>query len=136
LKTIIEQLVFHEGYRKYPYKDTEGHLTIGYGYNLDVNGLPKDICKELTTRKIDENWTKLIRNDWFSQLSVVRKKVILDMAYNLGVPGLYKFKKMIQALKKEDYDKASDEMLNSLWAKQVKGRAIRLAKMMRTGEDY
>jgi len=43
---------------------------------------------------------------------------------------------MIAALKEDNYDKAADEMLDSLWAEQVGKRAKRLALMMRTGEDY
>lgn len=136
MKSIIEQLELHEGFRKYPYEDTKGFITIGYGYNLDANGLPKDICKKLTQDKVNELWDKLFNIGWFRVLNEVRKKVILDMAYNMGIDGLSRFRKMIDALKAEDYDEASKEMLDSMWANQVKERAERLAKMMKTGEDY
>jgi lysozyme len=57
------------------------------------------------------------------------------MLFNLGYGGVMKFGKFIAALTIGDYDEAADQMLDSLWAKQVKTRAVRLAKMMRTGED-
>lgn len=136
MKSIIEQLELHEGFRKYPYEDTKGFITIGYGYNLDANGLPKDICKKLLQDKVNELWDKLFNIGWFRVLNEVRKKVILDMAYNMGIDGLSRFRKMIDALKAEDYDEASKEMLDSMWANQVGERAERLAKMMKTGEDY
>lgn len=73
---------------------------------------------------------------WFTTLDDIRQKVVIDMAFNLGVNGVLSFKNMIQALKEKDYDKAAEEMLDSLWAEQVGNRADRLAKMMRTDEDY
>lgn len=136
MKSILEQLELHEGFSKYPYKDTEGYLTIGYGWNLDRNGLPEDICKELTKRKVCELYDKLNKFEWFFEQDDIRRKVLLDMSYNLGINGLLKFKKMIGALGNNNYNKAAHEMLDSKWAKQVKTRAKRLAKMMETGEDY
>ena len=133
---IVEQLKLHEGFRKYPYEDTEGYLTIGYGHNLDANGLPKDICEELLKRKIDETKTKLEKYSWFNKLNDVRKKVLVDMGVNMGIGGLMTFKKMIKAIKKDNFEKAADEMLDSRWSNQVGSRANRLAKMMRTGADY
>ena len=38
---------------------------------------------------------------------------------------------MLKALEDGNYDKVADEMLDSKWAKQVKGRSIELAEMMR-----
>ena len=42
-----------------------------------------------------------------------------------------KFKKMLKALEIKDYDKASAEMLDSLWAKQTPNRAIKLSNQMK-----
>jgi len=40
---------------------------------------------------------------------------------------------MLAAIKEGNFDSAADSMLNSLWAKQTKGRAVELAKIMREG---
>lgn len=136
MKSIIEQLDLHEGFRKFPYKDTEGYLTIGYGWNLDVNGLPEDICEELLRRKVNEIYDELSEYEWFCNLDVIRKKVLLDMGYNLGINGLMSFKNMIQCLKDEEYIAAANAMKNSKWHHQVGTRAERLEEMMKTGEDY
>ena len=56
------------------------------------------------------------------------------MAYQLGVEGVMKFKKMIAALQNGDYDRAADEMADSLWAKQTPSRAQRLMTLMRIGQ--
>ena len=40
---------------------------------------------------------------------------------------------MIAALEVGDYEEASVQMLDSRWAKIVKGRAVELSEQMRTG---
>ena len=52
------------------------------------------------------------------------------MYFNLG-NRLFKFVNMLAALNEGNYEKVADEMLDSKWAKQVKGRSIELADMMR-----
>jgi len=136
MKDIQNQLKMHEGFRKYPYRDSEGYMTIGYGWNLEAKGLPRDIALILLKREIKRIKKELDRYDWYLALSPVRRKVIIDMSYNLGVDGMLGFKKMVAAIKEKDYEKAADEMLDSLWADQVGERADRLAKMMRTNKDY
>ena len=53
------------------------------------------------------------------------------MAFNLGLTRLVKFKKMFAALNKGDYKLASEEGLDSRWAKQVYNRAKRLMNRLR-----
>ena len=36
MNDIVDMLKKHEGYRKFPYEDTEGHQTIGYGFKMDA----------------------------------------------------------------------------------------------------
>jgi lysozyme len=52
------------------------------------------------------------------------------MYFNLG-NRLFNFVNMLKALEDGNYDKVAEEMLDSKWAKQVKGRSIELAEMMR-----
>lgn len=80
---------------------------------------------------------ELDRNlSWWKNLDEVRQRVLFDMCFNLGVTKLLAFKNTLEAIRTGRYDDAAAGMLNSLWAKQVKGRATRLANMMRTGKDY
>jgi lysozyme len=62
--------------------------------------------------------------------SEVRHSVILCMAYQLGAAGLNGFKKFLGAVIDHDWQLAHDEMLDSLWARQVPNRANRMAAMM------
>ena len=60
--------------------------------------------------------------------------MVLDMAFNLGVRGLSKFRNALAAMEARDYATAAEEMMDSRWAQQVGGRAARLAVMMETGQ--
>lgn len=133
---IIEQLKLHEGLELKPYKDTVGKLTIGIGRNLDNKGISKDEAYYLCKNDIQEVTKKLRKFDWFTRLNDVRQRVLIDMAFNLGMAGLLSFKNMIQCLKDREFVAAANEMKNSRWHHQVKTRALRLEEMMRTGEDY
>jgi lysozyme len=67
-------------------------------------------------------------------LDAVRQLVLVDMAFNLGVPRLCKFKKMWAAIEAKDFPTAAKEMLDSRWANQVKSRSTKLAHAMHHGE--
>ena len=136
IATIEEQLILHEGLKLKPYRCTAGKLTIGVGRNLDDKGISKEEALFLLRNDIATVTTQLQKYDWYISTDPVRRKVLIDMAVNLGVGGLLKFRKMIAALERGDYEGAADQMLDSRWAEQVGYRAVRLAEMMRSGEDY
>ncbi|MGA1846771.1 glycoside hydrolase family protein [Deferribacter abyssi] len=137
MKTIEEQLILHERLRLKPYRDSvKGKLTIGVGRNLDDVGISEDEALYLLRNDIAKVENELKQFEWFNKLDGVRKKVLIDMDFNLGLPKFLTFKRMIAALKEGDFKKASDEMLDSRWAMQVKRRAVRLSIMMETGQDY
>ncbi len=69
----------------------------------------------------------------FDELSPNRQKALIDMMFNLGYTRLGKFIKMRKAIANGDYAEAASQMLDSKWAKQVKGRATTLAEMMHDG---
>lgn len=129
------QIVKHEGLKLKPYRDTVGKLTIGVGRNLDDRGISADEAAMLLDNDIDAVWKELSAAlpGVFTSLDDTRQHVMLDMAFNMGVPGLMKFQKMIKAVAARDFALAAVEMLDSKWAKQVGERADNLAAMMRNG---
>jgi len=132
MKTLIEQLKEDEGFSAIPYKCPAGHLTIGYGANLDA-GITKEEAEGMLRVRVD-NINRDLENtfpDWYNGLDRNRQDVIINMVYNLGLQGFRKFKKMIHCLEIKDYTSATMEMLQSKWAKQVGKRADRLAKIMK-----
>lgn len=133
---LIAQLKVHEGVRDKVYLDTEGIETIGVGRNLKDKGLSEDEIDYLLQNDISEfksgvqdTWS------WWDNLDDVRQRVVVDMAFNMGLGGLSKFKKTLGHIEAGEYEEAASEMLNSRWAEQVGRRASTLSEMMRTGED-
>lgn len=120
-----------EGFRDKPYRDTVGKLTIGYGHNLDDKGLSKAASEFILQEDITDAIHLAKTFPWFDVLSPVRQDVIVMMTFNMGDKVL-QFAKMVQAIKNGDWYQASQEMLASHWAKQVKDRALVLSRMMFT----
>ena len=133
LRIIKDMIKKHEGWRSKPYNDTEGILTIGYGFNI-AQGITREEGEALLDIRLKKVFTDAILLDEFAYLNEVRQIVIIDMIYNMGLQGVKKFKKMRKAIKDGDWEKAADEMLDSRWAKQVGERATELAEIMKTGE--
>jgi lysozyme len=128
-------LIRHEGLRLKPYRDARNKLTIGVGRNLDDAGINREEALMLLNNDIATVRREIERAfPWVSRLNRVRKNVILDMVFNLGLPGFRRFKKTIAAIKAEDWENAAREMLDSQWAKQVGERAKELAAMMKRGK--
>lgn len=129
------QLMLHEGVRRFPYTDTVGKLTIGVGRNLTDVGISNAEALVLLDNDLDACIHDLVTFPWFLELDAVRQRVLVDMRFNLGPTGLRTFRNTLAAVARRDYEAAAKGMLQSLWAKQVGGRAIRLATMMRAGVD-
>jgi lysozyme len=71
---------------------------------------------------------------WWRKLCDVRQDVLVNMAFNMGVEGLLKFRHMLTAAEDGHYYAAAAEMRASQWAKQLPKRSHRLAAQMATGE--
>lgn len=135
-QALVAQLVQHEGLRLKPYTDTVGKLTIGVGRNLSDRGITEAEAMAMLDADIDLSVRELTESfGWFAGLDPVRQRVLIDMHVNLGLWRLRRFSLMLAAVARGDYQTAAQEMLNSKWRQQVKGRAVRLAQMMRDGDD-
>lgn len=136
-RAMIAELRRDEGVVKHAYQDTEGLWTIGVGRLIDQRrggGLSDDEIDYLLANDVRRFAAELDdRLPWWRKLDPVRQRVILNMAFNLGTDGLLAFKNTLAAVKAGDYARAAVGMLASKWASQVKGRASRLAHMMKTG---
>ena len=152
---LIDQLILHEGLKLQVYQDHLGIDTIGVGRNLEDRGITDGelaFMNMLKTEIYEQGITEaharlLLSNDidivekelckshpCIQTLDDVRLRVLLDMAFNMGVPRFNKFKNMCAAIHNRNFDTASLEMLDSRWATQVGQRATRLSEAMKTGE--
>ena len=119
------------------YKCPNGFVTIGWGRNIQLNGISKSEADLLLRNDILN--IKLELEDKlpiFKKLDDIRQNVLLEMAYNMGVPKLLNFKNTFKFLKtavsllennkvvggssflddvNKNFEYASEEMLNSKW---------------------
>jgi lysozyme len=132
---LIPQLKKSEGVRKFAYQCVSNKWTIGVGRNIDKDGgigLSDDEIDYLLTNDINRvtKEAKEVFND-FDKLPEDVQIVIVDMIFNMGKTRFLNFKNTIDLIKQKKYTEASDEMLKSIWAKQVGNRAIELSHLMR-----
>jgi len=153
---FLDKLIEHEGMVLTVYEDSLGIDTIGIGRNLKDRGISKEELDymdipymavvyehgitEADARYLALNDIKIVENELVrvhpcvEGLSAVRQLILMDMAFNMGVPRLCKFKNMWNAIHSGDFEAASFEMMDSRWARQVGGRAKKLSDAMKTGE--
>lgn len=196
---LLNDLKRQEGFRATPYRCPTGHVTIGYGHNLEAD--PSPLRSRGTSSDMDSTFLaqqiiqkSINRDDLLDVLSrsglrwteaeaatqleldalgvadslslqcpayrhltnlaaaaragrsegaspgteadraCARAEVLINMAFNMGVKGLLKFRRMLDAVRADDYDKAATHMLDSRWASQVGRRAVELARQMKTGQ--
>ena len=149
-RRLEDQVKGSEGLRLEAYRCTEGALTIGYGHNCDaspVEGIDRvgdKITKIQAVELFSKDLSKAVwqvRNalPWVTDLNAPRQAVLYDMAFNMGlgvpgVSGLLSFRNSLNMIREGRYAEAAQNMLQSRWARQVKIRAVKLAKQMETGE--
>lgn len=141
----VGQITHDEGLKLHVYYDTEGYKTFGFGSLVTFN-MPEWHYEEFTPvtqeRCIEAFFNELqtltinvpnkVWGDEFINFPFEAKKVFMNMSFNLGSVRLSGFKKMIAASKNYDWNEAADELLDSKYRRQVKGRAYRLADRLRS----
>ena len=134
--TIEEKLILEEGLSLSPYEDSMGNMTIGVGHRIksDWGTITLKLAGELLDEDIKECLKNLRTLSFFGELDQERQYVLVSMCFNLGFKGLKSFKKMLMALENHNYTIAANEMLDSLWHRQLPKRSEHLAKVMRTGK--
>lgn len=129
LQDIVEDIKKHEGFRPKVYECTEGYDTIGYGFAIKDLTMDEDVATLILMKKLHTLLQRItVAFPWFKDVDETAKKVVINMCYQLGIRGFSKFKKTIYYLETEQYEEASIEMLDSLWAKQTPNRAKELSE--------
>jgi len=131
---LEDQLRRDEGERLKIYQDTMGKWTIGIGRNLSDVGISPNEAALMLANDIKAATVALESQfPWTVGLEPIRKAVLLNMTFNMGIAGLAEFRQFLSKVQAGDYAGASQDMLQSLWAKQVGPRAQRLAIQMESG---
>jgi lysozyme len=134
-RTLLDQLIRIEGVKLAPYRDAAGNLIVGpddYVERMGVRGTRMAVLEvdvRAVARELEEQWPTV------SKLDTIRQRVLIHLAFNMGVRGLLAMMRLVSAIESRFWETADDEMLISQWAKQEPRRATVLAAMMRTGGD-
>jgi lysozyme len=137
--TMMEELKYrikeHEGFRDTVYQDHLGNATVGWGHlvtsddNFQVGiTYPEEVLEavfEKDFKRAREGADQLCKD---IPVNYIVRGVIVEMCFQLGKTGVSKFNNMFEALKVEDYQKASEEMLDSKWHEQTPARAKLLGR--------
>ncbi len=142
-KLLRKQLEEDEGIRYSIYLDHLDYPTFGIGhlitkidpeYGLEVG---TEINEDRVAEAFEQD-IKIVLSDCerlypftFENLPEEVQLIVANMMFNLGYPRLSKFKGMRSGVDEKNWDKAADEMVDSLWYRQVPNRANRLVERMR-----
>lgn len=142
ITNLIDQLKRDEGERLYVYKDSLGILTAGVGHNCESHNEGLELGQIITQQQSDI-WLQQdieIATDslihalpWVIQLDDIRRAVLVNMSFNMGIHSLTTFTHTLQAIRSGAYTTVAVLMLQSKWATQVGARATRLSTQMSTG---
>ena len=127
---LLALIEAHEGCELKPYRCPAGKLTIGIGRNIEDIGITRHEAEYLLyndlIRVVKELRTAF---PWYDSLTERRKHALIDMCFNMGITTLKTFKRTLSAMERGDWQAAKNYALESKWARQVKGRAIKVTGM-------
>lgn len=136
-KTLLFELRRDEGFRENPYFCTAGKTTIGYGRNLDDVGISRSEAEIMLQNDVEAVAQDLDRAvPWWAELPEPARRGLQNMAFNLGISRLMKFKKMLAALQDHDWDAAAAEAKDSRWYRQVGQRAERICDLYLSCKEF
>jgi lysozyme len=133
---LRHQLIRHEGLRLKPYKDSVGILTLGVGRNLEDRGITTSEALMLLEHDIELCVVDLSKAfAWFGPLDPMRKRVWIDLCFNMGISRLKGFTSTIAAMARSDYQSAAAHLQDSKWFTQVGKRGPWICQALRTGAE-
>lgn len=117
----------------YGYYDSRGYLTCGIGFLIDKERggrIPDAVMNfwlDYILDQIDEEMDTAF--PWWRKQPDNVQRALAQMCYQIGLPKLLGFKKMLAALQAGNYGAAKIEGLDSAWAKQTPARATRVTDL-------
>ena len=127
-KSLIERIGVNEGFRRKPYQCSEGVWTIGHV----ITWITEEESLHILAGRISKLHLDILDTlGWYKDMPPEIQGVIIEMCYQMGFSGFKKFKRAIANMQDKNWKGASDEMLDSLWAKKTPNRARRLSDIVR-----
>ena len=146
IEQLREEIAVDEGVKYEIYLDHLGLPTFGIGHLVrdDDPESGQPVGTAVSEDRVNECFDKDVEividdcrqlYDDFDDLPAEAQLIIANMMFNMGRPRLSKFKGMKRGVDNRDWDTAADEMVDSVWYRQVTNRANRLVKRMRAIAD-
>ena len=135
LKNEIKE---HEGYRDTVYLDSLSKRTVGFGHLCvedhweDNKQYDKEYLEEIFEKDFNIALTDANKILEGKPVNHIAREVIIELVFNIGMPRTKKFVKCLAALDNEDYNESGNQILDSLYAKQVPARAGKLSGKMKS----
>ena len=128
---LLNRILVHEGFRTKAYPDPlSGAEPFTFGHGLTY--ITEDESIEIVKNRLQTIANSLDNiYPWARELEPAAHGVLIEMAFQMGVTGLGKFKLFLSALHVGDYREAAKQMLDSRWAKQTPARAAELSHIIR-----
>jgi lysozyme len=131
---LLTQLIRLEGRWLAPYYDgSQNLILVADHHGEEVIGQESMTALEADVRRVMRELEDIL--PVVGRLDAVRQRVLVHMAFNMGVERLRTRLRFISAVQFRFWEAAAEEMMISDWAKQEGRRASVLAEMMRTGRD-
>ncbi len=142
LEKLREELKRDEGCEYKIYNDHLGYATFGIGHLITENDPEhgQSLGTEVLEDRVIEAFEfdietvledcKILYYD-FHNLPEEVQRIIANMMFNMGRTRLSKFRNMKSNIDRRDWNAAADEMVDSIWYRQVTNRANRLVERMR-----
>ncbi len=105
-----KRLEWAESREPKPYPDSVGKLTIGVGRNLDDVGLSEDEIDYLLQNDINRTLRDARSLVYWDQLSDVRRVVVADLVFNMGLSTFSRFIGFNRAVRSKNWKRAALEL--------------------------
>jgi lysozyme len=142
----IEKMLEHdEGKKLIVYRCTQGFKTVGIGHNLDASSaldilnrhlnvgdkITQEECSRLFKRDIANVYAGIKRNmPYFDGLQDKYKPVIVNMIFQMGINGVLKFVRTLQAMRDDKPELATVGIRSSKYHEQTPERSERMIKLI------
>jgi len=126
----------YEGYSLHSYYDKFGNLSIGIGHKINKNEKLFYITPFYINILFENDLNiaiKAANNELidFNLHPEIIKIIIIALIFNIGQNGFHQFYEFRMAINKHDYNMAANALSKSLWAKELRDRAIDYEKILK-----
>jgi lysozyme len=135
MDSLDSELTVDEGKRRRGYKCSSGFWTIGIGHNTEGKDLSDRAIRVIFEDDVSDA-IKDLDSMWvgWRGLSERRKRALINFSFQLGYSRMRGFIKFWAALRAHDFNRAADEMKDSLWFRQTQeSRTSRVIQYVREG---